>query len=398
MRVGQLIQAIPQSSGGTTTAFLGTLAALSAAGIPWRAFAQRPAPGDAALDRVAERPEAWTLAERAGVTRPGDLGRAAASAIARGDIDVLHIHGVWCADYLVAAKACRRAGVPYVWQPHGMLLTEAVAQKRWKKELFLAMGGRAALRAASSVLFVTGDEREHSPLPSGVDAERRDVVPLAVEMPGASADSAMRRRARERFGLPLDAPVVSFMGRLHPVKRIDMLIEAVAGVSRGGKPAHALIAGGGDAALEASLRAQAARLGLAERVRFAGWVNGEDKWLALAAGDALSLQSVHENFGFVAVEALCVGTLPVLTSNLSLAAELSAAGLCVVAEPSASGLGEALGAALERDGAGLQACGAGYVAANYSFEAIGGRLGAVYERCLQRVGAAGAGSSRGVQR
>ena len=49
---------------------------------------------------------------------------------------------------LAAARACLRAGVPYVWEPHGMLVREAYAQKRWKKELFMALGMRRALCGA----------------------------------------------------------------------------------------------------------------------------------------------------------------------------------------------------------------------------------------------------------
>ena len=392
MRVGQLIQAIPQTAGGTTTAFLGTLDALSAAGLEWRAFTQRPEASDPVWGQANASLAGWTFAQRAGGVRAGDLGTRVAAAVARGEIDVLHIHGVWCADYLVAARACRRAGVSYVWQPHGMLLTEAVAQKRWKKEVFLALGGRAAIRGASAVLFVTQQERDHSPLPAG--SGRREVVPLAVEMPPMAVDAALRARARTRFGLPADAPVVCFMGRLHAVKRVEMLVEAMVGLSHGGRDAHLLIIGGGEADAEARLGELARRLGVSDRVKFAGWVRGEDKWLALAAGDVLSLQSVHENFGFVAVEALGVGTLPVLTENLSLAGELSGVGLCVVGGATPAELRTAIGEGLDRQASGrVLQVGAAYVAANYSGRAIGGRLKAVYAMCSEdrRRASAGAG-------
>ncbi|MBY0262288.1 MAG: glycosyltransferase [Phycisphaerales bacterium] len=383
VRIGQLIQTVHQAAGGTTTAFLGTLSSLSAAGLEWRAFTERPSADDPVWAQINARADGWTLADRTGAVRPGDLGAKVAGAIAKREIDLLHMHGVWCADHLVAARACRRAGVPYVWQPHGMLLTEAMAQKRWKKELFLALGGRAALAGAASVLFVTSDERDHSPLPAGV--ARRDVVPLAVEMPSPPVDLVFRRRARERFGLPADAPVVCSMGRLHPVKRIDLLLEAFAVLPEAGKDARLLLVGGGEPAFESGLREKAERLGIAGRVVFAGWVRGEDKWLALAAGDVLSLQSVHENFGFVAVEALGVGTLPVLTSNLSLADELSRAGMCEAAEPTPAGLAGAISRGLLRrrsvGGDGLLSSGPEWVQATLSPKAIGSRLGAVYGAC-----------------
>jgi len=196
----------------------------------------------------------------------------------------------------------------------------------------------------------------------------------------------MRARARERFGLDPSEPIITFMGRLHAVKRVDLLVEALALVVQGGVPARLLLLGGGAEQAEAGLRELAGRLGVLDRVVMAGWVQGTDKWLALAAGDVLSLQSVHENFGFVAVEALCVGTLPVLTSNLAIAAELSEAGLAVVASPDPQGLAGALvrglGEQRVQGSAGVLARGPAWVDQNLSPRSIGERMGVVYTRAL----------------
>jgi glycosyltransferase involved in cell wall biosynthesis len=390
VRIGQLIESIPASSGGTTTAFLGTLSALEAAGADhWLALTLRPAPDDPAWARINAAPDRWRLASSAGKLRPGDLARLATDVIRAGEIDVLHIHGLWCADHLPAAAACARAGVGLVWEPHGMLMGEAMARGALKKRAFLALGGARALRTAGSLLFVTAEERDHSVLPRGIGPDRRDVVPLAVEGPHEPIDAARRSAARAWAGLPPGAPVIAFMGRLHPVKRIELLFEAFALVKD--REARLLIAGGGDDEYARSLRARAAELGLGERVSWTGWVRGEDKWRVLACADALSLQSVHENFGFVAVEALLAGAMPVLTDNLALSGELAGAELAIVTPPAPDALAAGLQRALDgRDAPGLLARGGAYVGEHYSPAAVGRRLMTIYQRVASPAHASGA--------
>jgi glycogen synthase len=67
-----------------------------------------------------------------------------------------------------------------------------------------------------------------------------------------------------------------------------------------------VIAGGGPD--EDRVRREVERLGLAQRVRFAGWVSGEAKWRLLAGARLAVVPSRHETFGMVALEALAAAT------------------------------------------------------------------------------------------
>jgi glycosyltransferase involved in cell wall biosynthesis len=348
VRIAQVIQTIDFTGGGTSTAFLNTLSALEgcagavggAREIHVHAYAQAPAAGDPSGSRVERDRDRWTLAScSSSSVSAGPLGRAVAAGVLAGKHDVVHMHGLWSPDLLAAAQACHRAGVPLFWEPHGMLIREAYAQKRWKKELFMLLGLRSALSRAAGLIFVTREERDHSRIPSAVSPERRHVVALPVDVPIQPIDLGYRARARQRFGVPPSAPAVVFMGRLHPVKRVEMCLEALAldhGV--GDESMHLLLVGGGEEPYVASLKARAEALGIGQRVHFVGWVKGDDKWLSLAAGDVLTLNSVHENFGYVAPEAMCVGTIPVLTSNLAIAGDLASAGVGITAAPTSAGL------------------------------------------------------------
>lgn len=387
IRVAQVIPSVDVRAGGTSTAFLNVLAALrTRPQIDLHAFSIPPQASDPAWADINQHRSAWTTAAGYGRSlRAGAFGRSVIEHIDAGRFDVVHVHGVWLPDLLAIARACVRMNVRLVWQPHGMLVREAYAQKRLKKELFMALGLRSAMRQSAAWVFVTGEERDTSVIPSGVPRDRLKVVALPVEMPDATSASSYRAQARARFGLPATAPVVVFMGRLHHVKRVDMALRALALASAQMPDLRLLIVGGGDDAMEAQFKALAIELGVASRAVFAGWVQGEDKWRALASGDALTLNSLHENFGYVAVEALCVGTLPVLTSNLAIALELSQANLAVVCEPNPEALGSAWLKAIDRNPMGAaMPPGRAWVNQHLSHAAIGERLETLYQGLMKR--------------
>jgi D-inositol-3-phosphate glycosyltransferase len=109
-----------------------------------------------------------------------------------------------------------------------------------------------------------------------------------------------------------EAPTLLFVGRLDPIKGIDLLLESVARLKT---PARILVVGGdinGDPEVD-RLRALAQELGLAERARFPGAAPQTALPTYYRAADALIVSSRYESFGLVAVEALACG-LPVVAS------------------------------------------------------------------------------------
>ncbi|WP_409180599.1 glycosyltransferase family 4 protein [Amycolatopsis sp. VS8301801F10] len=131
------------------------------------------------------------------------------------------------------------------------------------------------------------------------DAVRHDlprtpihVVPNGVPLPAASP-------------VP-DAPDALFVGRLEPVKGAHVLVAAFATVAR--RLPHARLTLAGDGAQRAALEKAVSEHGLADRVRFAGWLRGRELTEAYRAASVVAIPSVWpENFPTVALEALGVG-------------------------------------------------------------------------------------------
>ena len=131
--------------------------------------------------------------------------------------------------------------------------------------------------------------------------ERVRIVPLGLDL--GRFGQLDRATARERLGEPRDAFLVVAIGRLVPIKRIDRLIRAFAILA--GTLANARLAIIGDGAERPGLEALVAELGLAGRVRFAGWQADSPAWYA--AADAVALTSDREGTPLALIEAAAAG-------------------------------------------------------------------------------------------
>jgi glycosyltransferase involved in cell wall biosynthesis len=113
--------------------------------------------------------------------------------------------------------------------------------------------------------------------------------------------------SRESLSTPSSAPLIVALGRLHPVKGLDTLIQAVARIDG----AYLWIAGDGDEG--PALRRLADDLGVSDRVRFLGWRT--DRSAILQAADIVAFPSRREPFGSVVVEAWASGK-PLVASDV----------------------------------------------------------------------------------
>jgi hypothetical protein len=111
----------------------------------------------------------------------------------------------------------------------------------------------------------------------------------------ANIEEAAAPVSRASLDTPENAPLVLALGRLHWKKGLDTLLQAAAQLPS----VYVWIAG--DGPLEAELKAQAAQLGIVDRVRFLGWRT--DRAALLAACDVVAFPSRYEPFGTVTVEA-----------------------------------------------------------------------------------------------
>jgi glycosyltransferase involved in cell wall biosynthesis len=165
---------------------------------------------------------------------------------------------------------------------------------------------------AHRVMILNEGMREEA-LREGFRPERLLWMPNPVDTDEfAPGDDQERLRLREQFGIPPEAPVVLYCGRLAPEKALPSLIAAFALVARRKPEAMLLLVG--DGPVRAAMARQAAALGLGN-VRFAGRVDPAEvrSWLRIA--DVFTLVSPSEGFPCALAEAMSVG-LPTVVSDI----------------------------------------------------------------------------------
>lgn len=207
---------------------------------------------------------------------------------------VVHAHG-----YKAAMLAAVAGGRPLVVTFHNLWPPEAGSL------------ARAGLRFAvgSSVRQIGVSQAVLNSVGAAVgELSTGEVIPNSIEA-AHFAELPARAAAREALGLPADAPVIGFAGRLTPVKGPHILLRAAASLVAGHSAVTVVLAGEGP--LRGELEGQVHELGLAERVRFLG--AAPDIRPLLAAADAWAIPSLAEGGGIVALEAMAAG-VPLVAS------------------------------------------------------------------------------------
>jgi glycosyltransferase involved in cell wall biosynthesis len=232
------------------------------------------------------------------------------------DYDSVIVHGLWQYLSLAAWRFFRSTSIPYYVFPHGMLdpwFKKTYPIKHLKKWLYWPWAEYRVLRDATAVIFTSEEEQVQARESFWLYRCREKVSPLGVESP-----PPIPLQAKERFlaSYPQlrETRVLLFLGRLHPKKGCDILIEALPRHSDSALPLSLVLAGPDQVGWEKDLRTRVAQLDMAPRIVFTGMLQGEMKQGALASADAFILPSHQENFGMSVVEALAVG-LPVLISE-----------------------------------------------------------------------------------
>jgi glycosyltransferase involved in cell wall biosynthesis len=207
------------------------------------------------------------------------------------------------------AGRCAGAGVPFVLGPlnGGVPWPKGFDAERRREREYLsylrgaykALPGRVStLRHATAIL--AGSRHTLGELPKWAQAK-------AVYLPENAIDPMrFSRLAAHAEGGPLRA---AFVGRLVPYKGPDMLIEAAAPMLRDGRLVLDIV---GDGPMMGDLRAQATGLGVADRVRFHGWLAHEVVQDVLASCHLFAFPSVREFGGGVVLEAMALGVPPLI--------------------------------------------------------------------------------------
>jgi glycosyltransferase involved in cell wall biosynthesis len=205
--------------------------------------------------------------------------------------------------------------------------------KHLKKWMYWPWAEYRVLRDAQAVLFTCEEERVLARASFWLYRCNEVVVSYGTAKPKGNPQAELR----EFFGQYPELQgkkLALFMGRIHPKKGCDLLIEAFARVLAQDSDWHLVIAGPDQMGWQKKLNHQAEQLGLASRITWTGMANGAMKWGALRAAEIFVLPSHQENFGMVVAEALAAGVPTLISNKVNIWREIECDGAGMVSDDS----------------------------------------------------------------
>ena len=237
------------------------------------------------------------------------------------DYDIVHIHEHRQTLAIIASYFARKNNIPYIVQAHGSVLP--FFQKEGLKNLFDKVFGFKILHNASCVFALTEVEKEQY-LKMGVDEDKIEIVPLGINLEEYENLPAYGK-FRSKFNIGENDKLILFVGRIHEIKGLDLLLDAFNDLIVQSNEKNSLenidcssiklaIVGPDDGYL-VKLEEKVKEYSLEENVIITGPLYKEEKQEALVDCDLFVMPSKYESFTTSGLEAMACSKPLVLTKN-----------------------------------------------------------------------------------
>jgi glycosyltransferase involved in cell wall biosynthesis len=290
--------------------------------------------------------------------------------------DVVHAHALFSFAPVAAAFLARRAGVPYVLRPLGVLAPYGMTRHHpMVKKASFTLIERGLIESASAVHFTSSTELAEAEA-LGLKC-KGVVIPLGINLEAMSKNVVVQRKPGEAFNL-------LFLSRIDQKKNLEGLLQGLRIVLSKNPKVTLDIAGDGDPQYVALLQSFARDMAVDSHVNWLGHVDGERKAEALAAASAFVLPSYSENFGIAVVEALAAGLPCLVSRGVAISDMVATAGAGLVIGTSPSDIAAGIEKLLSDDsGISTMSPAARALAARaFSIDTMGARLEALYRDIL----------------
>ena len=230
------------------------------------------------------------------------------------DFDVIHIHEHRTVVAAIVRHYAKNYGIPYIIQTHGSVLP--LFQKQGLKKIFDLSFGYRILSGASKVIALTKTEAEQYKK-MGVDADKIEIVPNGIDL--SEYDNLPERgEFRKKCTIREDEKLILYLGRIHKIKGIDLLVEAFADLVKELDNVRLVIVGPDDGFLS-TLKRQIEDLKIGDKILFTGPLYERDKLKAYVDADVYVLPSVYETFPVTVLETWASGTPVIITDRCGIA-------------------------------------------------------------------------------
>ncbi len=279
-----------------------------------------------------------------------------------------------------ARRWARRLGCPFVFTYH-TLIREYAHYVPLPRPLVRAMAVRVSRNFSNSADFVVVPTRGTAEIlrSYGVTTPM-EAIPTGIDFQLLRARP--RRPVRARFGIPENAPVIAFSGRIAREKSVDALIRAFHLAARRFPEARLLLIG--DGPYRKQCEQLAASLGAAEHTVFTGYLPHDEVFDCLAESTVFAFPSLTDTQGVVVLEAMAVGCPPVAVRSGAVEDVIESGRNGLIVEPNPEALAEGVIRVLESDEFRRSLAGEAQARAEeFSSGRMAARLSQLYERLLE---------------
>lgn len=227
--------------------------------------------------------------------------------------DIIHIYEYRTLQNILVHHYAKKYNVPYVSEADGSLVSSFHKQRL--KEIFDLLFGHRILRDASKVIATTPTEVEkHREL--GVEESKIVQIPNGIDI-SQYEQLPEKGSFRKTYGIT-EENIILFLGRIHKIKGIDILVEAAAQLIKEGRNIRLVIAGP-DYGHLGHLKKLAKELNIDGQITFTGFISDEMKLAAYVDADVYVLPSIYETFPITVLEACACATPVIVTDRCQIA-------------------------------------------------------------------------------
>jgi glycosyltransferase involved in cell wall biosynthesis len=228
--------------------------------------------------------------------------------VADHDINLIHIHGIWMAAQLFALIIARKRNIPCIVSAHGMLepwlWNKQNLFKKYKKKIYFNLIFQHAIAESTVFHAITPIEKEN--LSKLLPKQKMVVIPNAIGLGKENVyDDSGEFTVPEKYFL--------FLGRLHPKKGVDLLVNAFYRANLDKEWRLVIIGPESDPQYVEKIKTDVLNWGLSNRVEFTGPIFGTRKLELIRKSWAMVTPSYSEAVGMVNLEA-AVCKVPSITT------------------------------------------------------------------------------------
>ena len=224
--------------------------------------------------------------------------------------DLVNIHGIWNYPSFSTYWAAKKFNKPYIVMLHGALEPKSLSFKPLRKIAYFSIIQKKILREAAALWAANQEEADN--LKKILKTGRIIIIPNGLDLD--EFKGVPERRILDQYYPELkNKTVITFLGRIHPIKGIDILIKAFSQAAKVDDNLRLAIVGPDNDGYKNELEKIAKTEKISEKIIFTGIAIGEKKLAIVGNSDILVLPSRSEVKGLVLAEAMACGVPVVAT-------------------------------------------------------------------------------------